>query len=98
MFSYDTSILAAVQNAPQTVSDVVRILEAIQALCVDGDGLKWFNGLYLQVTEAVEARIHAAEFSDPAWIATLDVRFARFYLAATQASLSGGGQGQTPGC
>jgi len=98
MFPYDPNILAAVQTTPQTIADVVQILEAIQSVSDDGDGLKWFNGLYLQVTQAVEARVNAGEFEDPAWIATLDVRFARFYFAAIQASLSGGAQGQTPGC
>ena len=98
MFPYDPSILAAVQTTPQTISDVVQILEGIQAICADGDGLKWFNGLYLDVTKAVEARVNTGGFADPAWIAALDVRFARFYFAAIQSSLSGGAQGQTPGC
>ena len=98
MFPYDPSILAAVQTTPHTISDVVQILEGIQAICADGDGLKWFNGLYLDVTKAVEARVNTGGFADPAWIAALDVRFARFYFAAIQSSLSGGAQGQTPGC
>jgi hypothetical protein len=98
MLPYDPSILATVQTTPQTIPDVVQILQAIQAICADGDGLKWFNGLYLDVTQAVEARVNAGEFQDSAWIAALDVRFARFYFAALQASLSGGTQGQTPGC
>jgi len=98
MFPYDPTILAAVRSTPQTIADVVRIFEAIQAACADGDGLKWFNGLYLQVTEAVQARVNAGDFEDPAWVATLDVRFARFYLAAVESSLSVSAQGQTPGC
>ncbi len=97
MFDYDAAILAAVQTAPQAIGDVVKILEAVQAVCADGDGLKWFNGLYLDVTQAVEARVNAGEFESPAWIAALDVRFARFYFAAIQSSLSGT-QGKTPGC
>jgi hypothetical protein len=43
VFPYDSTLLAAVAAAPQTVSDVVRMLEEIQAVCADGDGLKWFN-------------------------------------------------------
>ncbi len=100
MFPYDSTLLAAVASSPQTVADVVQILENIQAVCVDGDGLKWFNGLYLQVTQAVEARgelgeAGSGEFSDPAWIAALDVTFAGFYLNAVRDSLSGA---KTPGC
>lgn len=76
------------------------MLEKIQAVCVDGDGLKWFNGLYLQVTQAVQARANlagsgAGGFADPAWIATLDVNFAAFYFNAVKDSLSGAA---TPGC
>jgi hypothetical protein len=95
MFPYDAAVLAAVQNTPQSIDDVVIILETIETTCVDGDGLKWFNWLYLGVTRAVQARVAAGEFADPAWISKLDVRFARFYLSAIQSSLSGQ---PTPGC
>lgn len=94
MFAYDPAILAAVSPTPQSIADVVRMLENIQGLCIDGDGLKWFNGLYLQVTQAVQARAQLAAgtpgaFTDPAWIAALDVGFAGFYFAALKDSLSG---------
>jgi hypothetical protein len=98
MFPYDPVLAAAVQATPQSIADVVRILDAIETACADGDGLKWFNGLYLRVTLAVEAQVSAAGFADPAWIAALDVRFARFYFAAIQSALSGGSQGKAPGC
>jgi hypothetical protein len=68
MFPYDPILLAIVQTTPQTIADVVQILEAIEAACADGDGLKWFNGLYLQVTQAVESRVNAAGFINPAWV------------------------------
>jgi hypothetical protein len=95
MFPYDPTLLAAVLATPETIADVVRIFETIQATCADGDGLKWFNGLYLQVTQAVQARVNAGEFAGPAWIAALDVQFARFYLAAAASALSGQ---PAPGC
>lgn len=100
MFPYDSRLLAAVAAAPQSVVDVVRILEEIQAACADGDGLKWFNGLYLQVTQAVQARADlpgngAGGFANPEWIAALDARFAEFYFTAIRDSLSGV---ETPGC
>ncbi|MGA2834807.1 MAG: DUF5995 family protein [Terracidiphilus sp.] len=98
MFPYDPILIAAVQTTPQSIADVVQILDAIEAVCADGDGLKWFNGLYLQVTQAVEARVNAAEFINPAWVAALDVRFARFYFAAIQSALSGGSQEKAAGC
>ena len=76
MFPYDPTLLAAVKTTTETIPDVVRILETIQATCADGDGLKWFNGLYLQVTLAVEARVNAGGFANPGWMAALDVKFA----------------------
>ena len=95
MFPYDLSLLAAVQPTPQSISDVVGILEAIEVAAADADGLKWFKLLYLQVTQAVEARVNSGGFADSAWIAELDVRFARYYFAAVESSLSGA---NTPGC
>jgi Family of unknown function (DUF5995) len=95
MFPYDSALLTSVGTHPQSVGDVVQILETIQSTCADGDGLKWFNGLYLQVTLAVQARVAASGFADPAWIAALDVQFADFYFAALRTSLSGQ---PTPGC
>ena len=95
MFPYDTDLLTAVQATPQSIADVVSIMRTIDSLCDNGDGLKWFNLLYMQVTQAVEARVNAGLFLNPAWMATLDVGFAGFYFRAIQSSL--GGQ-FTPGC
>jgi hypothetical protein len=89
MFPYDAALLAAVQAAPQSIPDVLQILQNIDATCVDGDGLKWFNWLYRQVTQAVEARVAAGGFTDPAWLAQLDIQFAGLYFSALKSSLSG---------
>ena len=95
MFPYDAELLATVQDAPQSISEVLVTLHAIDTICVDGDGLKWFNWLYLQVTEAVAARVDAGGFTDPTWLAQLDTQFARLYFSALQAWLSGQA---TPSC
>ena len=95
MFPYDPALLAAVRIPPQSVADVLRIMQVIAATCADGDGLKWFNWLYLQVTGAVEARIDSGGFSDAAWLAELDVQFARLYFTALEAALTGQAY---PGC
>jgi hypothetical protein len=95
MFPYDATLLAAVQAAPQSISDVLETLQTIGATCDDVDGLKWFNWLYQQVTQAVEARVAAGGFTDPAWLAQLDVQFARLYFSALKSSLSGEA---TPAC
>jgi hypothetical protein len=89
MFPYDPALLAAVRIRPQSIADVLRIMHLIEVTCIDGDGLKWFNWLYLQVTQAVEARLASGGFSDPAWLAQLDVQFARLYFGALESGLSG---------
>jgi hypothetical protein len=66
MFPYDPAIAAAVQAKPQTISDVLRIMQTIDGTCEDSDGLKWFNWLYLAVTQAIEAKVTGGGFHDPA--------------------------------
>lgn len=95
MFPYDRFLRTTAATPLQSITDVLRTFQAIDAICIDGDGLKWFNWLYLQVTQAVEARVASGGFSDPAWLSELDVQFARLYLGALEASLSGN---PTPDC
>jgi hypothetical protein len=95
MFVYDPVIVKAIQNPPQTIADVLRALQAIEDVCVDEDGLKWFNWLYLTVTQAVEERVNGGGFTDAAWLSELDVQFACLYLSATVAALTGA---TCPGC
>jgi hypothetical protein len=91
LFPYDSQILVAVSTPPVAIADVFSTIQAIDALCTDLDGLKWFNRLYLQVTEAVRDRSIATDgFRDPAWLAKLDVQFAALYFAALRTHLSGG--------
>jgi hypothetical protein len=95
MFPYDQLLRETAATPLQSVADVLQTFQSIDAICTDGDGLKWFNWLYLQVTQAVKTRVASGGFSDPAWLAELDVQFARLYLGALEASLS---SGQTPDC
>lgn len=89
MFPYNAAILVAIENAPQSIPDVLNGLQAIDGLCINEDGLKWFNGLYLAVTEAVENRVSDGGFTDPAWLAQLDVQFARLYFSTLRSALTG---------
>ena len=95
MFPYDNVIAEAVRNPPQTISDVLQVMRTIDNASADVDGLKWFNWLYWNVTQAVELRIGAGGFTDPAWMTLLDVQFAQLYFSALRAALSGSA---TPGC
>lgn len=89
MFPYDAQILAAVQPRPQSIAEVLATMRTIDALTVEGDGLKWFNWLYMEVTAAVERRVATAGFSDPRWLAELDVQFGQLYFDALSCWIAG---------
>jgi hypothetical protein len=90
MFAYDAEIAASLKTPPATIADVLATMQTIDALAVDGDGLKWFNWLYLQVTEAVEEKIKGGGFADGAFLAELDVQFAKLYFNALAGAIAGG--------
>jgi hypothetical protein len=89
MFSYDSVLVEAVRTPIQDIAGVLRAMSAIDAACVDTDGLKWFNWLYMTVTRAVEARIAVGGFTDADWLSELDVQFAKLYFGALEAFLTG---------
>jgi Family of unknown function (DUF5995) len=93
----DGDLLSIVRGTPNSVADVIGMLRSIDALLPDSDGVKWFNWLYLQVTEAVNAKVGQGGLNDAAWLAELDVRFASLYFNALQGSLSPEGP-RAPGC
>jgi len=95
MFPYDPQMCAAVARPPQNIPEVMAAMEAIDALTGEADGLKWFNWLYMEVTKAVGRRVTGGGFHDLAWLAELDVQFARLYFAALGGWI--GGQ-PTPSC
>ncbi len=95
MFPYDQALKVAVQTPPRSIADVLQTMQTIDATCVDGDGLKWFNWLYLHVTSAVEARVAARGFADSAFLSELDVQFGQLYFRALGAALIGA---PCPGC
>jgi Family of unknown function (DUF5995) len=87
MFTYDPQLLACLATSPLSIPDVLSTMQAIDALTVDGDGLKWFNRLYFQVTQAVEDRVSAGGFTDAAFLSQLDVQFAQLYFNALKSFL-----------
>ncbi len=64
-----------------TIADVIATMEAIDNLLAGNDGLKWFNLLYLQVTQQVDGRPPNG-WQDATWLTRLDVVFAEFYFKA----------------
>jgi hypothetical protein len=95
MFGYDPALLTIVRTPPRSIADVLQTMQGIETVCNSADGLRWFNGLYLQVTQAVEMRAASSGFKDPAWLAELDVQFARLYFGALESALS---EQPCPGC
>jgi hypothetical protein len=63
-----------------SIDEVIATMRAIDAALPDADGLKWFNYLYLKVTEAVRA--DEAGWQDWASFQRLDVAFAGLYFDA----------------
>ncbi len=95
MFPYDAVLAKATEIAPASIADVLATMQTIDNTCDNGDGVKWFNWLYMQVTESVENRVAAGGFMDPAWLTELDVQFATLFFSALNASLAGD---PCPGC
>ena len=75
--------------APATIDDVLTMMESIDQLLPDGDGLKWFNRLYMMVTQEVDLRPPAGGWKDADWLLELDVIFAGLYFRAVADFLSG---------
>ena len=71
------------------IPDVIALMEAIDNLLPGNDGLKWFNLLYLKVTQQVQ--VPPGGWQDPAWLDHLDVTFARLYFQALIGWLQGAG-------
>lgn len=77
--------------AVMTVADVLGRLSAIDRALPPSDGVKWFNKLYLEVTQQVAASVseqHQAEAA-PGFLEALDVLFAKRYFEAFDAAGNG---------
>ncbi len=75
--------------APATIADVIARMQAIDALLPVSDGLKWFNQLYLAVTQQVDLHPPGGAWQSPVWILHLDVIFAGLYFSALGGFLGG---------
>jgi hypothetical protein len=88
----DQPLYAIVSGAPPgTIDDVLLRMQAIDDLLADGDGLKWFNRLYMMVTKEVDFSPPAGGWKDADWLLRLDVVFASFYFEAVAGFLDGAG-------
>ena len=77
------SLPAILSGTPvDSIADAIEIMSSIDQSLPDNDGVKWFNRLYLRVTENVGSAVTTARFSDAAFLAKLDVVFANLYFTA----------------
>jgi Family of unknown function (DUF5995) len=76
-------LAAIVTAAPViTIDDLIRVMQILDAALGAADGLKWFNLLYLKVTQAVQTEEASGTWQDLGWLARLDVAFAGYYFNA----------------
>jgi len=75
---------------PATIADAIAVMKYIDALLPGNDGLKWFNRLYLMVTDQVNQSPPGGAWQNPAWLERLDVVFAGFYFTALRDFLGAG--------
>ena len=86
--SIDAQLLQIVSSAsPASIADAIAVMERIDSLLPSNDGLKWFNRLYLMVTQQIVAPPPPNGWEDAAWLTRLDVVFAGFYFAALAGAL-----------
>ena len=79
----EQQLLQIVSRAPaESIADVIARMEAIDGALPVGDGLKWFNLLYLMVTQRVDTTPPSGGWKDPLWLTRLDVVFAQLYFDA----------------
>src|SRR5262245_47507630 len=79
-------LIDIVRAAPvSSIDEVVSMMTAIDGRLPDLDGLKWFNRLYLRVTQRVRLAVDSTAFRDPRFMSELDVVFANLYFAAISA-------------
>lgn len=63
-----------------SIEDVINVLRGLDNTLQNNDGLKWFNLLYLGVTEGVRNNPPAEGWENPQYVERLAVIFARLYF------------------
>lgn len=84
--------------SPKTIDEVLQIMQQIDGLLSDGDGLKWFNRLYMMVTKEVDFSPPPGGWQVSDWLLRLDVVFAGFYFRAVAGFLDGSGDTPSSWC
>nr|WP_145830922.1 DUF5995 family protein [Actinoplanes teichomyceticus] len=81
-------MLTAVEDPPEDIVGVIDRLKAVQKILdtlppsPGANRVAAFNTLYLTITEQVAESLRGPGCTDPQWLETLDVEFARLYFRA----------------
>lgn len=82
-FAVDQTLAQIISSATlATIDDVLAVMRELDQALAPHDGLKWFNLLYLKVTESVKNSPPNGGFEDLVWLNKLDVEFAKLYFDA----------------
>ena len=68
--------------AIDTIDDVIRVMNGMDKVLQNDDGLKWFNLLYLKVTQAVQSAPPAEGWENQNFVERFAVVFAGLYFNA----------------
>ena len=86
----DQALAARVSGAePTTIAEVIAQMQAIDVLLPGNDGLKWFNRLYLMVTQQVDLKPPGGAWQNLTWLTGLDVVFAGYYFRTVRDFFAG---------
>jgi hypothetical protein len=79
----DAQLLQIVNAAaPAALADVLAVMQSIDGLLPSSDGLRWFNKLYMMVTQRIDLKPPPDGWEDATWLTRLAVVFANFYFTA----------------
>jgi Family of unknown function (DUF5995) len=67
-YPQDQELISILRTAvPTAIPDVIATMQAMDAVLPTGDGIKWFNLLYLNVTTLVDTQPPPGGWKDPTW-------------------------------
>lgn len=80
------SIPQLINTTPlSSINTVITVMQKLDAMLSTNDGVKWFNLLYLRVTQAVYEKPDSY-WKNPGWLKKLDTTFASLYFSALASS------------
>jgi Family of unknown function (DUF5995) len=69
-------------SVTNTIDEVITLMRSLNNLLPNDDGLKWFNLLYLRMTESIRSNLLTEGWENPQFLERLAVVFAGLYFSA----------------